>query len=176
MSLRNADGHHDIYCSPMTDARWTHRKEKEALRSIAPLFTQGQKIAPMCARFPRAAQAVEEWREAIQAAGCGVAEAYLTVLKPGAREPAHCGPSNCVLTAQLAVKCPEGGVAVTRCGDRTESLKEGECVVLDDSFEHERRNNAKPGGDDLVLLIVQFWHPGVPPEFRSPDGLQFFAP
>ncbi|KAH8052519.1 peptide-aspartate beta-dioxygenase [Aureococcus anophagefferens] len=176
MSVRNADGHHDIYCSPMTDARWTHRKEKEALRSIAPLFTQGQKIAPMCARFPRAAQAVEEWREAIQAAGCGVAEAYLTVLKPGAREPAHCGPSNCVLTAQLAVKCPDGGVAVTRCGDRTESLKEGECVVLDDSFEHERRNNAKPGGDDLVLLIVQFWHPGVPPEFRSPDGLQFFAP
>lgn len=176
MSVRNADGHHDIYCSPMTDARWTHRKEKEALRSIAPLFTQGQKIAPMCARFPRAAQAVEEWREAIQAAGCGVAEAYLTVLKPGAREPAHCGPSNCVLTAQLAVKCPDGGVAVTRCGDRTESLREGECVVLDDSFEHERRNNAKPGGDDLVLLIVQFWHPGVPPEFRSPDGLQFFAP
>jgi hypothetical protein len=81
-----------------------------------------------------------------------------------------------VLTAQLAVKCPDGGAAVTRCGDRTESLKEGECVVLDDSFEHERRNNAKPGGDDLVLLIVQFWHPGVPPEFRSPDGLQFFAP
>ena len=175
-SARNADGHHAAYCQPITDARWTHKKEKEQLRSIAPLRTQAQRIDPMCARFPKAAAAVDSWRDARHAADCGVAEAYLTVLKPGAREPAHCGPSNCVLTAQLAVVCPPDGAAITRVGDETAALAEGSVLVLDDSFEHERRNNAPKGGKDLVLLIVQFWHPGVPPEFRSPDGLKFFAP
>ena len=47
--------------------------------------------------------------------------------------------------------------------------------MLDDSFEHERRVEAD-ADYDLVLLIVQFFHPDVPAHVKSPEGLRLFAP
>ena len=89
--------------------------------------------------------------------------------------PLHCGVTNCILTAQLAVVAPKSGAATTAADGDSKEIAEGACLVLDDSFEHERRVEAD-ADCDLVLLIVQFFHPDVPAHVKSPEGLRLFAP
>lgn len=40
---------------------------------------------------------------------------------------------------------------------------EGKCIVFDDSYEHEVWNRS---ADDRVVLLLNFWHPALPPEQR----------
>lgn len=49
-----------------------------------------------------------------------------------------------------------------RCEKETVLFKEGECIVFDDSFEHETVN--PHGSQPRVVLIVDFWHPDLTDE------------
>lgn len=40
---------------------------------------------------------------------------------------------------------------------------EGKCIVFDDSYEHEVWNDSD---QDRVVLLINFWHPALPPEQR----------
>ena len=56
-------------------------------------------------------------------------------LKPGTHLRPHCGSTNTRLTAHLGVVIPPG--CSIRAADETREWTEGECIVFDDSFEHE---------------------------------------
>ena len=84
---------------------------------------------------------------------------YFSRLRPGARLGARCGPSNLRLRCHLGVRVPEG--ARVRVAGETRPWAEGECLVFDDSFEHEVWHE---GDDDLILLVCDMWHPEMTPE------------
>ena len=86
--------------------------------------------------------------------GCG--ETLFAVLSPGSRLRPHCGSTNARLTAHFGVRVPPG--AQIRAGAETRTWTEGDCIVFDDSFEHEVWHD---GDDDRVVLICDLWHPDV---------------
>lgn len=96
--------------------------------------------------------------------GCG--NAIFSKLDPGTHLQPHCGPTNTRLTCHLGVQVPSEGCAI-RVGLETRGWQEGECIVFDDSWEHEVWNNSdRP----RVVLLINFWHPGLPPGWH-PDQL-----
>jgi hypothetical protein len=79
---------------------------------------------------------------------------YFSIMDPGTHVRPHCGPSNLKLRYHLAIEDDEG--ARIRSDGEWRSWRRGECLVLDDSFEHEVRHD---GSRRRVILIVDCWHP-----------------
>jgi len=81
-------------------------------------------------------------------------EVFFSVLKPGAHIPPHSGVINTRLVVHLPLIIPpECGI---RVGDETRGWKEGECIVFDDTFEHEAWNRSD---QTRVVLIFDIWNP-----------------
>ena len=81
-------------------------------------------------------------------------QVFCSVLGGGSHIAPHCGPVNTRLTCHLGLIIPPD--ATLRVGSEVVIWEEGQCLVFDDSFEHEAWN--KSDGERIVLLI-QFWHP-----------------
>ena len=64
----------------------------------------------------------------------------LSWLHPQSHIVPHCGHTNARLRIHLGVRTPPG--ASIRVHDRVLTWKEGECLVFDDSFEHEVKHGA----------------------------------
>ena len=58
----------------------------------------------------------------------------------GTHLSAHCGPSNFRLRCHLGLICPPN--VRIRVGNEVREWKEGECLIFDDSFEHEVRTRS----------------------------------
>ena len=83
-----------------------------------------------------------------------VVASRLSRAQPGTHIGAHCGPSNLRLRVHLGLRVPDG--CRIRVGDEVRSWREGECLVFDDSFEHEVWHE---GDADRDVLICDMWHP-----------------
>ena len=81
---------------------------------------------------------------------------FFSRLSPGTHLSAHCGPSNLRLRCHLGLVVPDG--VRIRVGDEVREWRQGECLVFDDSFEHEVWHE---GGADRIVLICDMWHPSV---------------
>jgi len=81
-------------------------------------------------------------------------EVFFSVLKPGAYIPPHTGVINTRLVTHMPLIIPpDCGI---RVGDETRGWKEGECIVFDDTFEHEAWNHSD---QTRVVLIFDIWNP-----------------
>jgi aspartate beta-hydroxylase len=81
-------------------------------------------------------------------------ETFFSVLKAGVQIPPHTGVINTRLVVHLPLIIPqECGL---RVGDETRMWKEGECLVFDDTFEHEAWNHSDM---TRVVLIFDIWNP-----------------
>ncbi|MDE2196223.1 MAG: aspartyl/asparaginyl beta-hydroxylase domain-containing protein [Gammaproteobacteria bacterium] len=81
-------------------------------------------------------------------------EVFFSVLKPDTHIPVHTGVINCRLVAHLPLIIPPAcGITV---GGETRSWREGECMVFDDTFEHEAWNRSDR---TRVVLIFDIWNP-----------------
>lgn len=86
----------------------------------------------------------------------GAAEAgqtYLSVLGGGTHIKRHHGPINTRLRCHLGIVVPDD--ARIRIGEEKYEWREGQCLIFDDSFEHEVWNDS----GERVVLIIDFWHP-----------------
>lgn len=79
---------------------------------------------------------------------------YFSIIYPGTRISPHCGPSNLKLRYHLTLL--EAKDAWIRSGNEWRTWKRGECMILDDSFEHEVKHQGK---EIRVVLIVDCWNP-----------------
>ena len=79
---------------------------------------------------------------------------FFSRLVAGSHIGAHCGPSNLRLRVHLGLLVPEG--TRIRVGDEVRAWREGECLVFDDSYEHEVWHD---GAGDRIVLICDMWHP-----------------
>ena len=84
----------------------------------------------------------------------GGGESLFSCLAPGTHLRAHCGSTNARLTCHLGLLVPGG--ATIRCGTEAREWAEGECIVFDDSFEHEVIHG---GEADRFVLYTVVHHP-----------------
>jgi hypothetical protein len=81
---------------------------------------------------------------------------YFSVMLPGTKIKPHCGPVNTRIRYHLTLSFDEQ--AWMRVGAEKRSWKPGECLVFDDSFEHEVQHN---GHAPRAVLLVDCWHPAL---------------
>lgn len=86
----------------------------------------------------------------------------LSRLAPGGWIRPHCGPWNTRLTVHLAIESNDA--SRMRVGDTWHAWTPGQCLVFDDSFEHECRND---GNSNRTVLLFDVWHPDLTPIERE---------
>ncbi|MFK4871441.1 aspartyl/asparaginyl beta-hydroxylase domain-containing protein [Novosphingobium sp. ZW T3_23] len=87
----------------------------------------------------------------------GLNSAFFSVLVPGTHLPAHTGVSKAFLTCHLGIQVPrESEKCRMRVVDEWLEWREGKCLVFDDVFNHEVRNDSD---ETRIVLLVQFKRP-----------------
>jgi aspartate beta-hydroxylase len=81
-------------------------------------------------------------------------EAFFSVLRPGTHIPPHYGLGNYKLAIHLPLTVPPD--CGLRVGNETRSWTEGQCLIFDDSFQHEAWNRS---GELRAVLIAEIWNP-----------------
>jgi aspartyl/asparaginyl beta-hydroxylase (cupin superfamily) len=125
--------------------------------NAAVFYEGGVRRAEACTAFPRTAAVVAGMPDAIACGGV----VMLSWLAPGTHLVAHCGPTNSRLRVHFGLCVPDG--ASIRVGQRVVTWQEGQCLVFDDSFEHEVWNRAST---PRVVLMFDIFHPNLPHEER----------
>ena len=87
---------------------------------------------------------------------------YFSIVYPGTHISSHCGPSNLKRRYHLTIE--EAESAQIRAGKEWRTWRQGKCLILDDSFEHEVQHN---GDKRRVVLIVDCWHPDLTAKERK---------
>jgi Aspartyl/Asparaginyl beta-hydroxylase len=123
-----------------------------------PLMRSGKKFQENIDRCPGTWVAAEQC-PLMQGVRGGV---YFSIIYPGTHLRSHCGPSNLKLRYHLTLEEAEG--VKIRSGKEWRSWHRGECLILDDSFEHEVLHN---GDKRRVVLIVDCWHPDLTEKDRA---------
>ena len=128
------------------------------------LATSGMR-QPGADHAPRSYALYEAFGEAVTTMVLG--QAYFSVLSPGARLQAHCGPTNARLRVHIGLSVPEN--AAMRVGNETRLWREGEALIFDDSFEHEVWNE---GTEPRLVFIFDVWHPQLSTDEARLDALR----
>ncbi|MEM7051270.1 MAG: aspartyl/asparaginyl beta-hydroxylase domain-containing protein [Acidobacteriota bacterium] len=81
--------------------------------------------------------------------------AMVSALAAGGHIEPHCGPTNLRVNLHFGVNIPPGDCGL-RVGGEARKWTEGECLVFDDSFEHEAWNFSDR---TRHVLLINFWHP-----------------
>lgn len=81
-------------------------------------------------------------------------EVFFSVLKPGTHILPHRGVTNIRTVTHLPLVVPAG--CALHVGGETREWQAGQCLVFDDTFEHEAWNR---GEDTRVVLIADVWNP-----------------
>ena len=116
------------------------------------LYKDGKRIEENCARCPKTLEAVEQM--SMPRCEGNAPEVFFSLLKPGTHIQPHHGVANSKLAVHLALTIPPD--CALRSGPETRSWVEGQCLIFDDSFEHEAWNRS----DALrAVLILEVWNP-----------------
>jgi beta-hydroxylase len=87
----------------------------------------------------------------------GLQNAWFSILAPGYHIPPHHGPTRAVVRLHLGLIVPEDSASCwIRVDDQICHWREGECLVFDDTYEHEVRNDTP---DRRVVLFLDFDRP-----------------
>lgn len=102
-----------------------------------------------CRKCPRTAELVSKVP--------GLNSAFFSVLVPHTHLPEHTGVSKAFLTCHLGLQVPrESDKCRIRVVDDWLEWQEGKCLVFDDVFNHEVRNDSD---ETRIVLLVQFKRP-----------------
>ncbi|MBZ4374125.1 aspartyl/asparaginyl beta-hydroxylase domain-containing protein [Corallococcus sp. AS-1-6] len=112
-------------------------------------FNTGHRFAENQASCPNTTRALSHV-PGIEVAGM----AYFSVMAPGTQVKPHCGFTNTRIRCHLGLVVPPD--CEMRVGSETRGWEEGRCIVFDDSFEHEVRNDSDRF---RAVLLVDTWHP-----------------
>ena len=130
------------------------------------LLGNSEKVGQNLSRVPVTAACLSRAPSVLQMAAHGVGETLFSVISPGTHLRPHCGSTNGRLTAHFGLVVPDG--CEIRCGEEVRTWEEGKVIVFDDSYEHEVWHR---GQGARIVLLINFWHPDVPPQARRPINL-----
>lgn len=112
------------------------------------LYGYGYRVDENCARCPRTAAIVERIPD--------LNSAFFSILLPGTRIESHFGPTKGLVTCHLGLVVPPNRVCTMKIHDREVGWEEGECLVFDDTFQHEVEHR---GDTPRIVLLVQVKRP-----------------
>ena len=116
------------------------------------LWQHGRKIEENQRRFPKTAAILASLPMADIDGLCPTA--MFSALAPHTTIPPHTGETNARLVVHLPLVIPPD--CLYRVGAEQRRWVEGECLIFDDSIEHEARNDS----DELrIVLIFDVWNP-----------------
>ncbi len=131
------------------------------------LCENGEVFEEAVARCPRT------W-EAVQAAPlpyhANSPTVMFSLLRAGARIPAHTGTHNTRLVCHLPLFVPPN--CGFRVGNEVRAWEEGKLLLFDDTIEHEAWNES---GEDRLVLIFDIWRPELSAHERSEIAALFKA-
>jgi hypothetical protein len=131
------------------------------------LYERGRKNEENCAKCPETVRVIESIETVRTLSGL----VYFSEIRPGTHILPHKGPTNLRVRCHLGIHVPAG--CAIRVGKETRTWEVGKCLVFDDSFAHEIRND---GDRTRAVLIVDLWHPDLSPiEIQALEGLQRYA-
>jgi aspartyl/asparaginyl beta-hydroxylase (cupin superfamily) len=123
------------------------------------LIRAGSVVEEAAARCPRTMAALAQ--VPLSSAPGRTPSVLFSLLRPGARIPAHHGQFNTRLICHLPLIAPPG--CALRVGAETRPWVEGRTLIFDDSMEHEAWNTS----DRLrVVLLFDVWRPELGEEER----------
>jgi aspartyl/asparaginyl beta-hydroxylase (cupin superfamily) len=110
-------------------------------------FLDYKKVEENCQKCPRTTELLEKLP-------INKGHICFSAIEPHTEIPPHVGPTNTMLVAHLGLKnCDNAFVNVA---NHVQYYKEGEFLILDDSFVHFARNDS----DKIrFTLMITFWHP-----------------
>lgn len=86
----------------------------------------------------------------------GLEHAMFSILAPGKKLPAHCGPYAGLIDCHLGLQVPsDPALCQLRVGSTVVSWEEGKMFVFDDTFEHEVWNDSDSLRAVLLLYVVR---------------------
>ena len=88
----------------------------------------------------------------------GVTTVGFSRLAAGAHIQPHAGWVETVYRLHLGLVVPQG--CTLRVGAETRPWRNGECLVFDDTVEHEAHNRSR---EDRIVLLLDFLRPGIDP-------------
>lgn len=115
------------------------------------LWDRGRRFDRAAERFPVTAELVSAIPEATE---FGNGFVMISWLQPGAWIAPHCGPTNSKARTHFCVRAADG--ARIRVGESERTWRDGECLVFDDSYEHEVRHE---GTTPRVVLLIDVPNP-----------------
>jgi aspartyl/asparaginyl beta-hydroxylase (cupin superfamily) len=141
---------------------WVQREMYGEGWSVFGLIAFGQRIEGALRSCPRTA--------AVLTCVPGLTTAGFSRMAPGTHIKPHVGWVRTVYRLHMGLVVPPD--CALRVGAETRSWREGECLVFDDTVEHEAWNRS---GDTRVVLLLDFLRPGVtsvaldvpPPEVQA---------
>jgi len=116
------------------------------------LLKAGARVERNCMRCPATSSALESLP--LPDLSGHAPEALFSILEPGTHIPPHHGLGNYKLVVHLPLVIPDS--CSIRVGAETRGWRKGECLVFDDSFEHEAWNHS---GSRRCVLILDAWNP-----------------
>ncbi len=85
-----------------------------------------------------------------------VVNAFISILEPGVKLNAHNGPYAGILRYHLALQVPSTNPPSLRVDTEYHTWRERESVLIDDTFEHEVRNESN---ESRIVLIIDIRRP-----------------
>jgi len=113
------------------------------------LYGFGQRIEGNCRQMPRTAELIGRVPH--------IHTAWVSILAPGYHIPPHTGVTKGILRAHLGLIVPaDRENCWIRVGDERRSWEPGKIFVIDDTYEHEVRNDTD---EERVVLLLDFNRP-----------------
>ena len=113
------------------------------------LYGFGSPLPKNCAQAPVTASIIAKVPK--------VHTAWISILTPGYHIPPHTGVTKGILRAHMGLILPKDRENCRiRSGDQWKTWEEGKIFVLDDTYEHEVRNDTD---EDRVVLLLDFNRP-----------------
>lgn len=128
--------------------------------SVLPISERGWVSTEITGRFPRTWEAVRKARLP-EIYGWGPTIVF-SLLKAGARIPAHHGMYNIRLICHLPLIVPPN--CRFRVGNEIREWEVGKLMIFDDTIEHEAWNDSD---EDRVVLIFDIWRPELTEQERA---------
>ncbi len=113
------------------------------------LYGFGERVEGNCRMLPATAELIGRHPE--------IHTAWVSILAPRYRIPAHTGVTKGILRAHLGLIVPEDRENCwIRVGEERRSWEPGRIFVIDDSYDHEVQNNTD---EERVVLLLDFNRP-----------------
>jgi aspartyl/asparaginyl beta-hydroxylase (cupin superfamily) len=127
---------------------WVQREMYGDGWSVYGLIAFGERIEAALTACPRTASLLAQVP--------GLTTAGFSRMGPGTHIKPHVGWVRTVYRLHLGLVVPPD--CALRVGAETRSWREGECLIFDDTMEHEAWNRS---GESRVVLLLDFLRPGV---------------